>query len=89
VGKYEGNGKIKVYNHLDLVVIVHDTLEDHHRIVGFEVEPYSLAEGPNRKTNDPAKNLDVQYLKGGEEVTFSYRVITRVRFLKSFNLFSF
>jgi hypothetical protein len=58
-------------------VVVHDTLEGHHRIVGFEVEPYSLAEGPNRDSNDPAEHLQDQYLKAGEEFTFSYRVITR------------
>lgn len=78
IGVYEGSGKIKIYNHWDLVVVVHDTLEGHHRIVGFEVEPYSLAEGPNRDSNDPAEHLQDQYLKAGEEFTFSYRVITRV-----------
>lgn len=77
IGVYEGNGKIKIYNHWDLIVVVHDTLEGHHRIVGFEVEPYSLAEGPNRESNDPSDHLENQYLKAGEEFTFSYRIITR------------
>jgi len=54
IGVYEGNNKIKIYNHWDLIVIVHDTLEGHHRIVGFEVEPYSLAEGENRGSNKPS-----------------------------------
>lgn len=44
VGKFEGLGKIMLYNHLDITVVVHDTYEGHHRIVGFEVEPFSLAE---------------------------------------------
>jgi hypothetical protein len=78
IGVYEGNGKIKIYNHWDLIVVVHDTLEGHHRIVGFEVEPYSLAEGPNRESNNPSDHLENQYLKAGEEFTFSYRIITRV-----------
>lgn len=47
-----------IYNHLDIIVIVHDTLDGHHRIVGFDVEPYSIAEGPNRSTNDPSVGLD-------------------------------
>lgn len=66
-----------LYNHWDIIVIVHDTIEGHHRIVGFEVEPYSMAEGPNRSTNNPATVLDNLYIKGGEEFTFSYRIITR------------
>ena len=54
VGGGFSDSKIMIYNHWDIVVIVHDTLEGHHRIVGFEVEPYSIAEGPNRAANDPA-----------------------------------
>ena len=53
IGKFEGLGKIKLYNHLDITVLIHDTLEGHHRIVGLEVEPFSLGEGPNRDLNDP------------------------------------
>lgn len=69
-----------IYNHLDIIVIVHDTMEGHHRIVGFEVEPYSIAEGPHRIANDPGSEPNNQYLKAGEEFTFSYRIITRVSF---------
>jgi len=36
-----------------------------------------MAEGPNRSTNNPATVLENQYIKGGEEFTFSYRIITR------------
>lgn len=53
IGKYEGLSKIMIYNHLDITVIVHDTLEGHHRITGFEIEPYSIAEGDHRMANDP------------------------------------
>ncbi len=53
IGVFEDLGKIKIYNHLDIVVLVHDTVEGHHRIVGFEVEPYSFNENKYRMTNDP------------------------------------
>lgn len=78
VGVFEGLGKIMVYNHLDITVVVHDTLEGHHRIVGFEVEPFSLAEDQHRRANDPKSSTGPQYLKAGEEFTFSYRIISRV-----------
>lgn len=78
IGKYEGLGKIMIYNHLDITVIVHDTLEGHHRIVGFEVEPYSIAEGPHRSANDPGSEPNNQYLRAGESFQFSYRIISRV-----------
>ena len=55
IGKYEDYDKVMIYNHLDITVIRHDTLEGHHRIVGFEVEPFSIGEGPNRSANDPYK----------------------------------
>jgi hypothetical protein len=42
-----------LYNHLDITVIVHDTMEGHHRIVSFEVEPFSLAEDNHRQVNNP------------------------------------
>jgi hypothetical protein len=77
IGVFEGLGKIMIYNHLDITVITHNTLEGHHRIVGFEVEPYSIAEGVHRIANDPGSEPNNQYLKEGEEFTFSYRIITR------------
>jgi len=75
-----------VFNHLDITVIIHDTIEGHHRIVGFEVEPYSIGEGPNRAANDPSSADGPQYLKEGEEFTFSYRIISRVRHFNHFHL---
>ena len=78
VDKGYSDSKIMIYNHWDIVVIVHDTLEGHHRIVGFEVEPYSIAEGPNREANDPYQEPLNQYLRPNEEFTYSYRIITRV-----------
>jgi hypothetical protein len=52
IGQFEGLGQIMLYNHLDITVIVHDTMEGHHRIVGFEVEPFSLAEDNHRQANN-------------------------------------
>lgn len=78
IGKFEGLGKIMLYNHLDITVIVHDTIEGHHRIVGFEAEPFSLAEDQHRSANNPASSSGPLYMKPGQEVTFSYRIISRV-----------
>lgn len=58
IGEFEDVGFIKIYNHLDIVVIVHDTMEGHHRIVGFEVEPYSLNQNQYRMTNDPDQIIE-------------------------------
>jgi hypothetical protein len=54
IGKYDKTKHQAIlYNHWDIIVITHDTMEGHHRIVGFEVEPYSIAEGAHRFANDP------------------------------------
>ena len=73
------NQRIMVYNHLDMTVLVHKTLDGHQRIVGFEVEPFSMANDDNEE-NNPQKSKTPQYLKPGEEFSFTYRVITRVSF---------
>jgi hypothetical protein len=78
IGEFQGLSKIMIYNHLDITVLVHDTVEGHHRIVGFEVEPFSIAEGPNRIANKPTAVDEPQYLHEGEEFTFSARIITKV-----------
>jgi len=44
---------IIIYNHLEINVIIQNTVEGSHRIVGFEVEPFSISEGPSRSLNDP------------------------------------
>lgn len=84
IGKYVPSAKVDdekfiMYNHLDIVVVVHDTMEGHHRIVGFEVEPYSIAEGLHRIANNPGSEPNNQYAESlGGDMTFSYRIITRV-----------
>ena len=50
-----GLRRYALYNHFDITVIVHYTVENHQRIVGFEVEPYSLSEAPTINS-DPAGN---------------------------------
>lgn len=79
IGKFDKDTfETTIYNHLDIIVVVHDTMEGHHRIVGFEVEPYSINEGPHRNANNPSNDpYNDQHLKAGEEFTFSYRIITR------------
>jgi hypothetical protein len=81
IGRFVAPGQIMLYNHWDIIVTVHDTIEGHHRIVGFEVEPFSLAEGPNRELNNPEIVTEPQFIRAGEEFTFSYRIISRVRIM--------
>jgi len=69
--------KIMIYNHLDITVLVHHTIEGHQRIVGFDVEPFSIAEGPKRGSNDPFNSDGVQYLEADQQFRFSYRIISR------------
>ena len=52
-----GLRRYALYNHFDIIVIIHHTLEGHQRVVGFEVEPYSFMEGPTRNPN-PKDNKD-------------------------------
>ena len=43
-----GNHQMMIYNHLDITVMKHTTPDGRQRIVGFEVEPFSIGEGPKR-----------------------------------------
>ena len=44
-----------LYNHFDITVIINHTVENHQRVVGFEVEPKSIMEGTERKNIDSKK----------------------------------
>jgi galactose mutarotase-like enzyme len=66
-----------IFNHLNITVYTHTTLEGHERIVGFEVEPMSLGEDDKRTYNDPDES-DIQVLKPGEPFRFTYRIRTVV-----------
>jgi hypothetical protein len=74
-------GAIVLYNHFDIIVRVHSTIEGHKRIVGFDVEPYSMKQSASRSLNDPALETDQLILKAGELFSFSYRMITKVSIL--------
>jgi hypothetical protein len=72
---------IMIFNHLEITVHINYTIEGHQRIVGFEVEPFSIAEGPKRAQNDPHDNDGPLYLKVDDQFRFSYRIISKVSFI--------
>lgn len=86
----DGGGAETAYlhNHLRFTVLYHKDVEtDLSRIVGFEVEPFSVqhkAKDGGLSTCDPASNVLVthegapQAIKAGEEVTFTYDVLFRL-----------
>lgn len=67
IGRYEQDfdafPRIVIYNHLEIKVVTHTTNEGSQRIVGFEVEPFSMAEGPHRSLNDPSYSDGDQFLE--------------------------
>jgi hypothetical protein len=69
-----------IYNHLEFTVEVQRTLEGDSRIVGFDVEAFSIDGGiKDRKKNIKNKyNLPMQYLEEGKPVTFTYSLTTKV-----------
>lgn len=66
-----------IFNHLNITIYTHTTIEGYERIVGFEVQPMSLGEDENRMLYDPTKS-DIQLLVAGEPFRFSYRIRTVV-----------
>ena len=65
-----------IYNHLYITVRTHwEAGSDNQRIVGFEVEPRSIANGKST-TYDPEDKQEKQYLKANETIIFSYSVET-------------
>jgi hypothetical protein len=77
VGHIE-NDKMLIYNHLEITVEVHHTLEKDSRIVGFDVEAFTIEEGPERMNMKNKYHSKVQYLEEGKPVTFSYSISTKV-----------
>jgi hypothetical protein len=70
VGYYEtdeitGIRRYALYNHFDIVVIIHHTVENHQRVVGFEVEPYSFKEGPTRSPLPADNTAGPQWIEQG------------------------
>jgi hypothetical protein len=56
----EKSQKSFFFNHLEITVLVHRVNEEVLRIVGLEVEPFSIAEDSNRMSIDKTKLLDSQ-----------------------------
>jgi hypothetical protein len=48
--------QVVIFNHLSITILTHSTIEGQERIVGFEVEPMSLAEDESRELFDPTKS---------------------------------
>ncbi len=59
-----GQRSYALYNHFDITVIINHTVENHQRVVGFEVEPKSIQEGPERK-NLESKQANPQWIYQG------------------------
>ncbi|CAL8469256.1 g8797 [Coccomyxa elongata] len=90
VGRMEENGKIYLHNHLRFTILYHrDPETDLSRIVGFEVEPFSVKHKYDGKWNTDRPELKTcnsnsvkfvnekdpkQEVKEGEEVIFTYDV---------------
>ena len=88
------DGKFYLNNHLRFLILYHRDVEtDLARIVGFEVEPFSVkhkydgkwdAEKPVLKSCNPATMMYVndkdekQELKEGQEIIFTYDVSFKV-----------
>ena len=63
-----------IYNHLEITVKTHwEALKDKERIVGFEVEPRSIARGESRSYN-PLDTQKKQILKPGEPFYLTYSI---------------
>jgi Endomembrane protein 70 len=81
VDEITGMNHYAIYNHFDITVIINHTVENHQRVVGFEVEPRSIMEGSLRKEIDQ-KKARPQWIEQGQseaqQLRFSYRIITRV-----------
>ena len=89
------NGKIYLHNHLRFTILYHrDPETDLSRIVGFEVEPFSVKHKYDGKWNADRPELKTcntnsvkfvnekdpkQEVKEGEEVIFTYDVTFKVR----------
>ena len=90
----QDDGRILLHNHLRFVILYHRDVEsDLSRIVGFEVEPFSVkhkydgkwnADRPDLKTCNPGsmkfvtEKDDKQHVTEGEEIIFTYDVRFKV-----------
>jgi len=69
--------KYVFYNHLELTVETHKTLDGHERIVAFDVEPFSIAEDENRFEYSKKYSASPLYLEAGKKVTFTWSITSK------------
>lgn len=75
IGKYNHEThEMMLYNHLEITVKGHETHEKQKRIVGFEVEPFSISEGEYRVQYSKKKEAGVQYIKADTLINFTYSI---------------
>jgi len=68
-------GQYQVHNHVSLDLKFHESKEyNGYRIVGFEVEPYSMLHGPDNSCPDIANYPSFDILAGHETITYTYDV---------------
>jgi len=90
---FKVNNDYYLYNHFDITIKLHKVpgSKDRNRIVGFEVEPHSLAGGDQRLKDpkgevavgefhhlleDAGKNVKKQEMNNGDKLSFSYNIKT-------------
>ena len=55
-----------------MTIETHKTLEGHERVVGFDVEPFSIAEDGDRYKFHQKFDAEPLYLEPGKKVTFTW-----------------
>lgn len=65
-----------IFNHVNLEVTLHEVGKDQFRVVGFHVEPMSVAEGMDREACIPDYSM-LHMVKEGEPFRFSYSITTK------------
>jgi len=76
VGQKHGD-KYLLYNHLELTVETHTTLDGHERIVAFDVEPFSIAEDEDRLNFSKKFTAAPYTLEQDKKVTFTWSITTK------------
>ena len=75
------------FNHLEITVETHKTLDDHERIVGFDVEAFSIAEDENRHDFKKKYSSAPYFLEVGKPMSFTYTITSKVSTFSSINFF--
>jgi hypothetical protein len=75
---YQKDGQMMIFNHLEITVDTHKTIEGHERIVAFDVEPFSIADDAERMLFSKRHTAKPRKLVEGDKVRFTYSVHTNV-----------